>query len=124
MKELSEREMIANTILRQLSPQGLRGLRLMLGADRFAVQESGVSFRFKGARECNHVQVELTPADNYRLTLRRIRGTEVRVVAEHCNVHDDQLRRLFQAETGLETRVPVIAQAPRSQTGEADQAAE
>ena len=96
----------------------------MLGADRFAVQESGVSFRFKGSRECNHAEVELTPADIYRLTLRRIRGTEIQVVAERQDVQNDELMRLFQDETGLETRVPVILTHALDQTREACQADE
>ena len=50
----------ARTILEQLSPQGARGLRLMLSAGPFLTTRNPVSFRFKGSRTLNHAEIVLT----------------------------------------------------------------
>ena len=99
---------IATTILNQLSPQGTRGLRLMLGAELFIAGPNSVSFRFKGSRKMDHARIVLNGTDTYDLTLARVHGTKVTTVAEHTGVYAGDLQEIFETATGLRTSLPWI----------------
>lgn len=99
---------VATTILNQLSPQGARGLRLMLGVDLFITSPNTVSFRFKGSRKMNHAHILLNGSDTYDLTLSQVRGTDVVTVEEHTDVYAEDLRDIFEQATGLSTALPRI----------------
>ena len=62
---------IAATILAQLSPQGARGLKIMLGAAILADTPNSVTLRFKGSRTLNHAEISLNGRDTYDMTLGR-----------------------------------------------------
>ena len=99
------------TILEQLSPQGSRGLRLMLGTDLFIAHPNGVTFKFKGNRKINHARIVLNGRDTYDLTLSRIRGRDVTTVSEHNDVYAEDLQSVFEDATGLRTGIPRFTSA-------------
>ena len=99
---------VANTILHQLSPQGPRGLKLMLGVDVFIAGPNSVSFRFKGSRKVNCLRIVLTASDTYDLTFTKARGSQLTNVSEHKDIYAEDLRNLFETTTGLQTAVPRI----------------
>ena len=107
-RKLTEREELSNHILRCLRPQGMRGLKLMTGANNFTLLERGISFRFKGSGKANHIKVTLNGKDYFDMTLSKIRGVHVATVLELRDVAVEELRNAFREETGLETQVPKI----------------
>ena len=99
----------ASTILQHLSPQGARGLRIMLSAGPFVAGQNSLSFRFKGSKSVNHAQVILNGRDTYDLTLSRTgrkRGTAT--ISSHTDLYAEDLRPAFERETGLTTAIPRI----------------
>ena len=65
----------AAAILAQLSPQGARGLKIMLGAAILGNTSNSVTLRFKGSRTLNHVEISLNGRDTYDMTLGRTSPT-------------------------------------------------
>ena len=104
------KEQLATQILSYLSPQGLRGMKLMTSAGPFALEKDGLSFRFKGSPRANHVRITLNHLDLFDLTLGRIRNGNYQVVHEAKDIFCEDLGQAFRDETGLETRVPTIVQ--------------
>lgn len=107
MRTQTERMQTADTILQQL---GGRVFVMMTGAKTFTASDSGVTFRVPGTMTTNRINlvaVDLTPADTYRVRFIRAYGASVRVVAEFDDVYCDQLRDLFERQTGLATRLSV-----------------
>ena len=106
MTTKQERLDIANTILEQLSPGGMDGLRDAIGATYFAATQSGVQFRFKGNRTMNLVQITRNYTDNYDLAFlnnRKVTGRKRKTVDQRKDVYGDQLRDVFERVTGLLT---------------------
>ena len=103
---------VAATILKQLSPQGAGGLRLMLGTGPFLTTSNSVTFRFKGSRTLNHAEIALNGRDTYDLTLSQIDRTgKVTNVNKQTDLYDEDLRPAFESQTGLITAVPRIISA-------------
>ena len=94
---------IANTILEQLSPRGINGLRAMLGACNFAAQASGVTFRFKGSRRMNLAQITLNGMDTYDLEFWQVTPGKFRRIDYRNDIYNDNLREVFERVTGLRT---------------------
>lgn len=96
---------VATTILEQL---GGRRFQVMTGAKNFTGDVDRLSFALPGRpgfvqQGINHVTIVLDPSDTYRVTFRRLRGRTVTVVSEHADIYNDQLRAVFERETGLAT---------------------
>lgn len=96
---------IASVILEQL---GGRRFIVMTGAKNlFAVDGNALSFQLPGkgfAREgINHVWVELSADDTYKISFGRFWGTRYKVLKTLTGVYCDQLRDVFTDVTGLET---------------------
>ena len=106
--ELEERQALADHIINCISPQGMRGLKIMTSAGPFVLEKNGVSFRFKGSKKANHAKIILNGKDLFDLTLTNIKVTNCTVVLDSQDLYDDSLEELFRSETGLETRVPTI----------------
>ena len=106
MERTPEEKMeIANTILAQL---GGGKFKVMTGAKHIFAIESGLSFKIPGTytkHHINFVQILLEPSDTYRMKFYKVRGREVRLMAEHSMIYDDMLQRIFTAETGLDTHL-------------------
>lgn len=96
---------IAQTILQQLGGQRFK---VMTGAKDFTATERGLVFRVPGSmtREgINHVEITLTPRDEYRIDCRKIRGTKVAKVTDADGVYCDNLQAVFTRLTGLYTKL-------------------
>ena len=104
----------AATILSQLSPQGARGLKTMLGAAFLGDTPNSVTLRFKGSRTLNHVEIRLNGRDTYDMTLGRaaLDGKYSRV-SHHPDLYAEDLRPAFEQATGLSTAIPRIISAGR-----------
>ena len=107
-EERTERRQLAETIIRYISPQGIRGLEMMMKADNFTVLENGISFRFLGSKKMNHVRITLNSMDTFDLTLGKVTAARYQEVKKLTDVYCDELGQTFRDETGLETRVPIL----------------
>ena len=94
---------VANTILQQLG--GGRFIA-MTGAKNFVGSDDSLQFALPGgtfSNGINRVRVTLTPADDYRVTAMRVRGTKFAVVDSSEGIYCDNLRDVFERMTGLRT---------------------
>lgn len=91
----------AQAIIRQMG--GLGRLRAMVNARDFVALGNGVQFAFSGSRKANKARITLSAGDFYTLELFKIRkrGLEVEAVYEAEGLYWDQLKPIFEAETGL-----------------------
>jgi len=93
---------VATEILNQMG--GSRMLGLMLGAYGFVGDDNSLMFAFKGSRKANKCRVILDYAtDTYRFELWKFKkhtGESI-LVSEFDDVYCDQLRSIFESETGL-----------------------
>ena len=105
---MTEQEALAQQIIKLLSPQGMRGLKAMLGANTFTSSKDGLSFMFKGSRKVNHVKITLNGMDTFDIIPGRIHGGTYTQGKTVTDVYGDQLAEAFRDLTGLETRVPRI----------------
>ena len=94
---------VGREILRQLG--GARFVA-MTGAKNFLYTDNSISFRIgKNAKRVNYVKIELTHRDDYTMTFGNIRGLNYTVKAERDVIFADSLRAVFEAETGMATRL-------------------
>jgi len=107
---------VAETILAQL---GGRRFIVMTGAKNFLGDERSLSFRLPGAGGrttdgINYVKVQLNAEDTYDLTFLRLRGVNVKHVAERKSIYNDQLQEVFTRVTGLNTSLGTMGGFPAS----------
>lgn len=67
-----------------------------------------VSFKFKGSRKANHVNIVLDVMDTYTVTFYNIRGVSFKMVEEHTGIYNDMLRSIFENTTGLATSLGTL----------------
>lgn len=92
---------VANTILAQL---GGRRFIAMTGAKNLGGEAKSLSFKIPKAKNgISYVKITLDPDDTYTVQFLKIYGRKVTTVAEYSNVYADQLRNLFESNTGLYT---------------------
>lgn len=91
---------IADTIIAQL---GGRQFIMLTGSKNFGFDEKGLSFRVgTNEKRVTHVKIDYDGgADAYDVYFYSLRGTDLRVVAEHHGIFSDQLQDLFENATGL-----------------------
>ncbi len=102
----------ALTIVQQLG--GRNKLKAMIAAHNlsYSREESSLSFRFKGSRECNHLKIILNPNDLYSLQFWKVptvtqmldgKGAmkEPTIVCQENDIFCDQLIEVFERVTGL-----------------------
>lgn len=88
---------VAKTILEQL---GGRQFQVMTGAKDFIGDVDTLSFKIgRNAHAINAVRITLDPSETYTVRFFR-RG---KVVSQHSDIYNDQLRALFTEKTGLYT---------------------
>lgn len=117
----AEEHEIAQTIIRQLGGGGTGRLVAMVGAKDFTVYNrgydydldgnkvehsdvrGGVCFKFpnRAAGTPTFCRILLTTADTYRVGFLRLRGYEITLRKGFEDVYGDQLRDVFERETGL-----------------------
>ena len=94
------------TIIDQLSPTGIGGLRAMLEARVASTRNGGLAMLFKGSRKYNLLKIELDKElDSYTVELSRLNprtGQQTRPEVFE-DVYADRLRPLFEDKTGLRT---------------------
>ena len=93
---------VAEIIWRQL---GGNKLKAMVGAYNVYAGDKSLNFYFKAKarNKANAVKVKLTPGDTYDVEFWKIRGSSAVKVSGHSDIYAEDLRRLFEDETGLRT---------------------
>lgn len=97
--------MVAQTILQQLGGGrfvAMTGAKQMVSTENSLRITLPANFAKNGIR---YVLVTLTAADDYEVVFAKGRGIEWKVVSEFDGVYYDQLRELFERQTGLATRL-------------------
>lgn len=95
---------IAGVILQQL---GGRGFTAMTGARNYTAISNGLAFRLPArfaSKGINSVRIVLTPMDVYSVEFWKIGPAPKftrHLVSSFDNVYNDNLRELFERETGL-----------------------
>jgi hypothetical protein len=94
---------IAEIIAQQL---GGRRFAMMTGAV-FLQQDAGNTLvvRFKGSNKTNILEIKYNSKDLYDMTFRKLRGTKLKTIETHNDVYSDQLQQIFEATTGLYTKL-------------------
>lgn len=103
---------VANEIIRQM---GGRRFIAMTGARDMMALDSGLRFRLPGGggytkNGINKVEIDLQPDDTYTIRFCKINFTnridlQTKTVSEFYGIYNDQLQKLFTAETGLDTHL-------------------
>lgn len=101
-----ERLAIANGIIQQLGGR----LTTMLGAYSIDATETGLKFRFKAraSNSSNCCVVDLESSDTYTVKFISIRGASIKEKSRHTEIYAEDLKTLFERETGLALGVPRI----------------
>jgi hypothetical protein len=91
---------VAKTILQQL---GGGAFVVMTGAHSFVFDASVVQLKFKApaTNGANCLRIELEPTDTYRVEFWKVRGANAAKVTTVDGVFAEDLRGLFERETGL-----------------------
>lgn len=92
---------VGRTIIEQMGGAGR--IMAMTGTKKFLTKEDGVVFRFpnRGGGP-NAVEVTLAAAtDTYEVKFFRIRGSTCEVATHHEDIYAEDLKGLFERETGL-----------------------
>jgi hypothetical protein len=92
---------VAKTIVAQLGNVTLS----MLGARNLVSAERALTFKVRGSKLATHVQISLTPADEYDVSAFKIRGGSIRQVGNVEGICVDQLHETIADLTGLSTRL-------------------
>ena len=93
---------IANETINQMG--GFSKLAAMVGAHNFVYDNDGmVKFSFKMCGKTNMIKIELSSDDLYDVSFYKFsrKNATCDLVAEHNGIYNDQLRSIFERETGL-----------------------
>ena len=88
---------VANTIRDQIGNRAFA----MMGAWSLSGSKHSLTFKIKGSRITNCVQVTLDPSDTYTIGFFKTSGHSIRLVATVEGVHADNLRSVIESNTGL-----------------------
>ena len=102
MYNTEEKQAIARTIINQLGFSQSR-MKVMIGAKNFVALESGLQFKFvaRAKSGINHMTIKLNGMDTYDVEFWRITKAKFTKKSEHGGMYADQLKGLFESETGL-----------------------
>lgn len=93
---------VANEIKRQLGNQAL----MMLGAKNLTTNGgNNLSFRIKGSRKINHINIKYNSLDLYDVEFGKIAKYDYKVVNTVENIYSDMLHEIIESETGLYTKL-------------------
>jgi len=101
LKAMSTNINIANVILDQMGGAGR--IRCMTGAKQFIAIEKGLQFKFPNRQRSrgNFISVVLDADDTYTVTFRNHTAKASKIVREESGIYWDQLKELFENQTGL-----------------------
>lgn len=93
----------ANLVLNQLA-NGTNHLNIMVGAKNFVQSQADnwVSFKFtaKASNKANYIKIYLV-GDLYTVEFGKLKKFDYAVLSTHEMIYADQLKSLFENETGL-----------------------
>ncbi len=97
---------VARTIIAQLAGSAVQ-LKLFLGAFDLVYSDSAITFKWKAKAKnsANCCRITLEPSDTYKVEFLRVWGTKVKAITEMTDIYNDQLREIFERETGLYVRM-------------------
>ena len=91
---------VAKEIANQIGNRAL----FMIGAKQLVADTNKLMFKVgRNANKINHITIELTADDLYKMTFRYIHGMNITVRAEHEGIYCDMLNQMIEKETGLYT---------------------
>lgn len=92
----------ADAIIEQLG-RSTGNMARMIGAHTFTAGERSLTFKFKAKAQngANCVRVTLGSSDTYRVEFIKLRGVDFWTKGDFSNMYADDLRPLFEKETGL-----------------------
>jgi hypothetical protein len=104
---------VANEILHQLG--GARRLGMMLGAHAFGGTADSLSFRFRAraTNGSNALRIVLDPSDTYTIEFLSLRGRSRIVKKTFEGAYAEDLRQIFESETGLYLNLGTMAAGGR-----------
>lgn len=92
---------IANTILNQLG--GKLFMRITGSKNPVAI-ENGLQIELSENKlKATHLQIILDPSDTYSIKFLKRKGENTVVFNEHSDIYCNQLKEIFEEETGLLT---------------------
>ena len=99
-----EQFQVANTIFQQL---GGNRFAVMTGA-AFILRDDGLNLKLPARltkNGINVVRITLMPTDTYSVSFEKITTRQFKQLSEHHDVYCDEIRELFERETGMATRI-------------------
>ena len=106
---MTTKQQTAITILDQLTQapegQGLALLTAMVGARDVGYAADRVRFKFKGCWKWNGVEITLNERDTYDVQFWKYRSGKVQLGVKIKDVYADNLRAVFEEETGLDVNL-------------------
>ena len=96
---------IANTIYEQI---GGNKSMFMVGATNLAYDVKSFMFRFKMCTKFNHCTITLNEKDTYDIRFIKIWGTKLKNETIFNDVFFDQLKPIFENNTGLTLQMPQV----------------
>ena len=90
----------ADELLKQMG--GVNKLSAMTGANTFLALEDGLSFKFKGCKQCNYVKITVNQKDLYDMDFKKVVGTKVKDVKTEKDIDVSMLKKMFTKTTGLD----------------------
>ena len=93
---------VASTIVQQLGHSTGR-MSAMIGAHTFTAGAYTLTFKFKARAKngANCCKITLDASDTYHVEFLSLRGVSVRTKGDFTDVYAENLKRLFETETGL-----------------------
>lgn len=88
---------IATEIRNQLGHRAL----MMMGALNVLGGERSLQFKIRGSQKVSNIRIELAADDTYTVKFFKIRGLNVKTVAELDGVYVDGLHGVIESNTGL-----------------------
>jgi len=77
-------------------------LKAMIGASGFCLVDKAVCFKFKMCRFSNYFRLELDEGhDLYNMVFMKIKRFDIVAVRRFDGIYADQLKEIFERETGL-----------------------
>jgi len=93
---------LANIIIQQIG-RSTRNLSMAIGAHTFTAGEQSLTFKFKARAKngANCARITLLPSDTYKVELLSLRGASIKTKYEFEGAYAEDLKPIFERETGL-----------------------